>query len=66
MTAPRVIEIILDDEGVFYDDPETGERLAVPCQWFGLCANAATRVMSHPIMGDVPICVRCEGKVLSL
>lgn len=30
------------------------------CQWFLLCTNLATGVMSHPVCGDVPICDRCR------
>ena len=33
------------------------------CQWFLKCANEATKFRSHPILGDVPICDRCDEKV---
>jgi hypothetical protein len=33
-----------------------------PCQWFLLCTNPATTILSHPILGDVPICERCKAR----
>lgn len=33
------------------------------CQWFALCENEATTTRPHPILGDVPICQRCDEKV---
>lgn len=33
------------------------------CQWFLLCTNEATRLREHPILGQVPICERCDEKV---
>lgn len=32
------------------------------CQWFALCPNDATHTQSHPVLGDVPICERCQAK----
>lgn len=32
------------------------------CEWFALCANDATHTQSHPILGEVPICDRCQDK----
>jgi hypothetical protein len=32
------------------------------CQWFALCPNDATHTLAHPILGDVPICDRCQAK----
>jgi hypothetical protein len=29
------------------------------CQWFALCTNPATVIVPHPILGDVPACIRC-------
>lgn len=31
------------------------------CQWFAYCTNDATGTQSHPILGEVPICDRCQG-----
>jgi len=33
------------------------------CQWFALCTNEATMTRPHPILGDVPICERCNDKI---
>lgn len=43
------------------DDAELGQ-----CQWFALCPNDATHTRSHPILGEVPICDRCEAFVAGL
>jgi hypothetical protein len=32
------------------------------CEWFALCANAATTTRPHPILGAIPICSRCNEK----
>lgn len=37
-----------------------------PCEWFALCDHEATTVRRHPILGDVPICERCDAKVEAL
>lgn len=36
------------------------------CEWFALCDNPATTTRSHPILGDVPICDRCDAKVVAM
>lgn len=36
------------------------------CEWFALCDHLATGTMPHPILGPVPICDRCRGKVDAL
>lgn len=33
------------------------------CEWFAMCTNDATGTIPHPILGDVPICDRCRGRV---
>ena len=35
----------------------------VRCEWFALCPNEATTTVSHPILGDVPVCDRCVEKL---
>jgi len=32
------------------------------CQWFLMCFNIATTTRTHPILGEVPICDRCNKK----
>lgn len=29
------------------------------CRWFLMCHNSAVTTLTHPILGDVPICDRC-------
>ena len=36
------------------------------CEWFLVCDNTATKTRSHPILGDVPICDRCDEKISKL
>jgi hypothetical protein len=33
------------------------------CQWFALCTNDAIKARPHPILGEVPICDRCDRKM---
>ncbi len=50
-------------------DPETGvSQFARPvlCRWYFMCTNDATGVRWHSILGDVPICDRCEARVKRL
>lgn len=61
----RVVEVELTDDGVFHRTPE-GELVAVPCQWFALCDRDAVNVEPHPVLGEVPICERCQAKVHGL
>lgn len=32
------------------------------CEWFLLCANEASVLVPHPILGEVPTCTRCVEK----
>lgn len=36
------------------------------CEWFAMCANAATTTREHPILGAVPICDRCDAYLEAL
>lgn len=36
------------------------------CEWFLYCENEAVKTHSHPILGEVPICERCEKKLEKL
>lgn len=38
-----------------YEEEETPT-----CEWFALCDRAATGTLSHPFLGDVPVCDRCR------
>jgi len=33
------------------------------CEWFIMCDNPATMTRSHPSLGEVPICKRCNDKM---
>ena len=33
------------------------------CRWFMMCLNRATKYRTHPTLGDVPICDRCDEKI---
>jgi len=35
----------------------------VICEWFLLCENFASNTRAHPVLGDVPICKRCNDKM---
>lgn len=33
------------------------------CAWFAICTNPANGLRSHPVLGDVPTCQRCDDKM---
>lgn len=33
------------------------------CEWFAYCVNITARSVSHPVLGQVPICIRCFNKM---
>lgn len=35
----------------------------IVCQWFARCDHRATRLRSHPVLDEVPICDRCDARV---
>jgi hypothetical protein len=39
---------------------------APPCAWWLNCTNPADTVEPHPVLGEVPICHRCEQKLRRL
>lgn len=42
---------------------ETGNQQGESCAWFLLCENPATTTRKHSVLGDVPICERCNSKM---
>jgi DNA-binding MarR family transcriptional regulator len=43
---------------------DAGRAAVAPlCQWFALCDHPATTTRSHPVLGEVPICDRCNSKM---
>lgn len=36
------------------------------CHWFAQCDNTATTKTSHPTLGEVPTCARCDERVKQL
>ena len=49
-------------DAMLSDDPHVLRM----CEWFALCDNPATKTRSHPVLGAVPICDRCDAKVEAL
>jgi len=39
-----------------------GDEATVLCCWFAACTNEADRLRRHPILGDTPICGRCDDR----
>jgi hypothetical protein len=33
------------------------------CEWFAKCTNPANGLRDHPVLGQVPICQRCDDKI---
>ncbi len=52
------VEIEVRPGGVYIVGPD--ER--VYCQWFAKCPQWASTIVSHPVLGDVPVCARCNEK----
>lgn len=42
---------------------DTFMRNPYVCEWFALCERTANYIVSHPIIGDVPTCHDCIGKL---
>lgn len=47
-----------------YGDIDEVQTVAIAsvCAWFAGCDNISTGAMSHPVIGDVPICDRCRER----
>lgn len=35
----------------------------IVCEWFLLCANEASILVQHPVLGEVPTCTHCAEKL---
>lgn len=35
----------------------------VACAWFAKCDHPANGLRDHPVLGQVPICQRCDDRV---
>ena len=53
--------VILRQEGdqVLYPIQGGGFEPA-PCMWFAACDNMAATTRRHPVLCDVPVCLRCN------
>lgn len=50
-----------DSQGeVHYSDSGIG---ALICEWFAMCDNTATVIVTHPVLGRVPTCEACADKL---
>lgn len=43
--------------------PTPPGEAAIRCEWFGWCDRRAVVYVSHPFLGSVPTCDRCEQRV---
>lgn len=44
-------------------EPTRPGEAAVRCEWFAWCDRQAVVEVSHPILGGVPVCDRCEQRI---
>lgn len=65
MTLPKGHEptAIWIDEATNLPDGSTPGGMTWLCEWFAACKNEAVKARPHPILGDVPICQRCDDLV---
>ena len=59
-TAVAVLATKLAQEG---NEMDTTPEM---CKWFALCDHPATQTRKHPVLGAVPICDRCEQKLVAM
>ncbi|ASR86537.1 hypothetical protein SEA_CHANGELING_85 [Mycobacterium phage Changeling] len=54
----------LDPEArVFAENVPALADTEAPCMWFARCTNPANGLREHPVLDQVPICVRCDDRV---
>lgn len=63
--GPRELRTTQQADAAINAGRELAEE-AAQCAWFLLCTNKATTTRSHPILGSVAICKRCDEKVARL
>lgn len=58
MNRNEPIDVYKNDDGIIHraDNDEI-----VTCSWFAMCANDATDLKQHPVLGGVPICEICKA-----
>ncbi len=61
-TFPGVNKLI-GSASVATNTRDQSNETPVDCQWFALCENPATTTREHSILGNVPICGRCNAKI---
>jgi hypothetical protein len=54
---------MLEHEDIFVEGDFPAQGHDQECAWWAGCHNDATTTEPHPILGDVPICDRCVGKL---
>jgi hypothetical protein len=52
--------------GSLVETTATGYEVAATCEWFLLCDHPAVTLRHHPILGNRPICARCQAKFEAL
>jgi hypothetical protein len=65
--SPRARHIVTLDPARGWPESEAAFRELLAnestgCRWFALCANRATGVVPHPVLGSVPVCDRCRDR----
>ena len=55
-----VVALKQDGDTVLYQ-VQGGGFEAAPCMWFAECENMAVTTRRHPVLADVPVCLRCNA-----